>query len=76
MSLFRICFLLIVSWTLPCISEEVTVVLAGTSEIGQEVVKVLCEREGKVLVLGRNQENLKELCKKYTCQSLKIDFED
>lgn len=59
-----------------CSSEEVTVVLSGTSEIGQEVVKVISNEGKKALVIGRNQSKLRKLSLKYKCHIFQMDFND
>lgn len=72
--LFRICISILVISINFCFTEEVTIVLTGTSEIGQEIIKTISEKNRKILALGRNQNKLEKLSQKYDCRIFQMDF--
>lgn len=71
---FRLFFSALIILTNFCFGEEITVVLTGTSEIGQELVKEISKKNEKVLVIGRDKNKLKHLSQKYKCHTLTMDY--
>lgn len=72
----RLFFSISILLTSSCLAEDVTVVLAGTSEIGQEIVKTVSNRGQKVLVIGRDRNKLDRLSERYNCDTFNLDFAD
>ncbi len=59
-----------------CFAEEITIVLTGTSEIGQETIERIVEGGKKVLVIGRDSNKLEKLSQRHNCYTFQIAFED
>ncbi len=66
---------IVCAWIAPlAASENITVVMCATSDIGQELARTLKANNRQLLLLGRDQDKLAALSRELGCASLAVDF--